>query len=70
MGSSAATKKDESLITAAAAKDYSTFSFSYFKESTSMDWTVPEDIRQERHNECEGKKTSSTGGFYLTKQTV
>ena len=70
VGSSAATKKDESLITAAAAKDYSTFSFSYFKESTSMDWTVPEDIRQERHKECEGKKTSSTGGFCLTKQTV
>ena len=38
VGSSAATKKDESLITAAAAKDYSTFSFSYFSKN-QLQWT-------------------------------
>ena len=43
---------------------------SHLKESNSMDWIIPEDILKERHNKCEGKKISSTGGFCLTKQTV
>ena len=34
-----------------------------------MDWKVPNDIQQERHKECDGQKTSSTGGFCLTKTT-
>ena len=36
----------------------------------TMQWNIPEDIQQERFKECEGRKTASTGGFCLTKQTV
>jgi len=34
----------------------------------SMSWKVPADIAKERHEECEGKKTASTGGFCLTRR--
>ena len=38
---------------------------------SNMDWDVPKDIQQERFKECEGeRKTSSTGGFCLTKRKV
>jgi len=36
-------------------------------ELQAMDWEIPSDIKEERHKECDGKKTSSTGGFCLTK---
>lgn len=35
-----------------------------------MDWKIPDDVQKERHKECEGKKTSSTGGFCLTMKNV
>ena len=35
----------------------------------AMDWEIPGDIKEERHKECDGRKTSSTGGFCLTKTT-
>mmetsp|Transcript_8306 Transcript_8306/g.14062 ORF Transcript_8306/g.14062 Transcript_8306/m.14062 type:complete len:333 (-) Transcript_8306:76-1074(-) len=31
-----------------------------------MDWEIPSEIKEERHKECDGRKTSSTGGFCLT----
>lgn len=31
-----------------------------------MDWEIPNEIKEERHKECDGRKTSSTGGFCLT----
>lgn len=34
----------------------------------AMDWEIPAEIKEERHKECDGKKTSSTGGFCLTKK--
>ena len=40
-----------------------------FVVANSMDWNIPEDIREQRHKECDGRKTSSTGGFCLTKTT-
>ena len=36
----------------------------------AMDWKIPDDVQKERHKECEGKKTSSTGGFCLTMTNV
>lgn len=36
----------------------------------AMDWEIPEDIKKERHKECDGRKTSSTGGFCLTKTKI
>jgi hypothetical protein len=34
----------------------------------AMDWTIPADILKQRHNECSNnKKTSTTGGFCLTR---
>mmetsp|Transcript_26548 Transcript_26548/g.41650 ORF Transcript_26548/g.41650 Transcript_26548/m.41650 type:complete len:347 (+) Transcript_26548:105-1145(+) len=35
-------------------------------EMQAMDWEIPIDIKEERHKECDGQKTSSTGGFCLT----
>jgi len=36
-----------------------------------MDWKIPADIQEERHKECEGgRKTSSTGGFCLTRGRI
>ncbi len=32
----------------------------------AMDWEIPIDIKEERHKECDGRKTSTTGGFCLT----
>ena len=35
---------------------------------TAINWTVPSDIGEERRKECDGgRKTSSTGGFCLTR---
>jgi len=35
-------------------------------EMQAMDWEIPIDIKEERHKECDGQKTSLTGGFCLT----
>ncbi len=36
----------------------------------AMDWKIPSDILHERYKECNnGQKTSSTGGFCLTKKS-
>mmetsp|Transcript_11225 Transcript_11225/g.18548 ORF Transcript_11225/g.18548 Transcript_11225/m.18548 type:complete len:314 (+) Transcript_11225:172-1113(+) len=34
----------------------------------AMDWEIPGEIKEERHKECDGRKTSSTGGFCLTEK--
>uniref|UniRef100_A0A7S2Y1H1 Methyltransferase type 11 domain-containing protein n=1 Tax=Fibrocapsa japonica TaxID=94617 RepID=A0A7S2Y1H1_9STRA len=36
--------------------------------SQPVEWQTPEEILNERHKECEGRKISSTGGFCLTKK--